>query len=454
MDISPAQVRALQSLTLRLEGGSELSGTELADTLGRIAACELAEGGPYAYADGIADLGWNLVIRRFLRASDVSLPNLDAYLAETVARPAPWSAVLDSRELMEEIARFNASSIDQAESRARAGEAYSAEETRCMAEMRAAMAARTADPVAPELRDGVAYVIERTIRGNPDRQMSLMPLYMRQALGEAGSVFDDRALGELGFANASFWSSFIVYDDFWDEDEAAAPRLLPVANFLARSYIRFFDEYLPQESGFADFFHHGMDALDAANGWETLQCRMRVDAGRVTLPDTLPAYGEYDVKFHPAAGHVMGPVAMLMRLGYAADSDEVSDLVDYFRHYLIAMQLNDDAHDWREDLERGHISTAVAVLLAEWKERNPERSNIDLVDDLPELERLFWFEVLEPFCEKILDRCVRSWEALARLTFLDDPKPLERYITQNEEAAKLAFDAHRQSREFLHAVGT
>lgn len=443
-------VRTLQACTMRIEGGEYLSGTEIAAILNALTDREVAPGGPYRNAeDGSLDIGTNLVIERFLRASEVRLPALGAHIERALQGGALSSGVLDRASLEEAARSYLLRDIVDAEGEV-SSIVYDPGEEAVLRSLRACMERRFLT-VGQEVKDPAAFLIERTIRGNADKQMSLMAEYMRRALKSRGSIFSDDCLGELGFANACFWASFIVYDDFWDEDEAAEPRLLPAANLLARNFVRTFSEFLPDERSFAGFFHAIMDTLDAANAWETVACRMRREGGRVFLPEELPAYGDFSIKFYPAAGHIMGPVAMLMQLGYAVDSEEVRSLVAYFEHYLVAMQLNDDAHDWREDLERGHISTVVSVLLDAWREAHPERAHIDLAEDMPELEQLFWFKTLDVITAAVLQRTARARSALEKLTFLEDLSPLMRFVDRNEAIAREAMRERERGDEFLAA---
>jgi hypothetical protein len=82
-----------------------------------------------------------------------------------------------------------------------------------------------------------------------------------------------------------------------------------------------------------------MDNLDAANNWETLYCRTTVENGVFTIPEVLPDYGNYELKYQPYSGHILGPLVILFMLGFDANSAEVRHLTDYFRNYLIAMQI-------------------------------------------------------------------------------------------------------------------
>lgn len=299
-----------------------------------------------------------------------------------------------------------------------------------------------------EMRVIALKQITKTIHGNPDRQMSLMPYFVREALGRKGTQFSDDFIAELGLMNIFFWTAFIIYDDFWDEDEAARPHILPTANLFAREFTQFFNTLLPKESGFADFFRTLMDKLDAANTWETLHCRTPVHSSQFTIPANLPDFDEYTRKYEPASAHILGPVVMLYHLGYTLDSPEVSAFIDYCKHYLIAMQLNDDMHDWEEDLSRGNLSTVVDLLL---RDLAPGRESIDLKDTKEVLQKLFWFTTLPKACSKATVHTTLSRQALARLTIFENITPLEQFIRKNERAVNKALQEQRTSAEFIRS---
>ena len=417
-----------------------------------LVAHEVRPGGPYACKTGaqkgMCDLGLNLAAAQFLRLHDISLPHLSAFIDAELRRGTATSSVVPAA-VLEKLTHAYCARQHRAPSVAGGTEpVYTPHEARIMEAIRRHAHKRFA-VLERHLARNAAFLMERTIKGNPDKQMSLMPFYLRTALGSRGDRFSDEQVAALGFANICFWSAFIVYDDFWDEDEAADTHLLPVANLFARHYSSFFAALLPKESGFPNFFHTLMDALDAANAWEMQHCRMRRNGSAAILPDTLPAYGDFSIKFYPAAGHVFGPVAMLVMAGYDTKSAEVAHLINYFKHYLVAMQLNDDAHDWKEDMARGHISTAVSLLLERWQQRHGKKQTIDSVRDKQELELLFWFEVLVPLSQAVYTHSAQSKEALSSLRSVVFPQPLLQFITRNKRIADNARAAHQQSSAFI-----
>jgi len=292
--------------------------------------------------------------------------------------------------------------------------------------------------------------IQKTIARNKDKQMSLMAYYTKKALGEKGRNINDELVIEMGLMNVFFWTAFIIYDDFWDEDEDADPKVLPSANFYTRKYINFFISSTPENKKFINFFHKLMDKLDEANAWEVSHCRAKIIGSKFIIPDSIPNYNDYEYKFNPSSGHILGPIALMAKIGYDLDSPEIQNFIAYFRNYLIAMQINDDAHDWEEDIKRGHLSTVVVMMLNSWKVNFPDKKEIDLITDLEKLQEIFWFEIITKASETALTYTKKSREALKKISFIEDYEPLEYFININERMAQKAIIEQKRSIEFLN----
>lgn len=419
---------------------SIISGSALAVITRRLTEIEEKEGGPYRSPDGKVDPATNAAIARFLSLFEVELPSLKTF-AEQIdkAYGFPETEAL-------KIVKFLRANTKNSESIA-STEVLSAEEAKIMEIIYKKFDERL-DLFSSELRNVARTAIDKTISGNRDKQMSLMSFYTKQALGRKGDKISDDVVAEMGLANIFFWTAFIIYDDFWDEDEAAQPKMLPIANIFARHYINYFSGLLSKDSGFSAFFQHIMDNLDAANFWEMQACRTKVEGLIFHIPKILPDYADYENKFRPASGHILGPVAMLLLLGYRIDSPEVKNFIDYFRHYLIAMQVNDDAHDWEEDMRRGHISTVVDLLLRDFGRKE---GAIDLEKDLPELKKVFWFKTIKKAAEIAVSHTEKSRQALKSMGIFEGIKSLERIIDISENVAKKALKEQDNSVDFLEA---
>lgn len=288
-------------------------------------------------------------------------------------------------------------------------------------------------------------MIMYTIDNNMDKQMLLMPYYFKKALGKKGEKFSDELITQLGLANLFYWTAFIIYDDFIDEE--GDPKNLPSANVFAREFTTIFNNILPNNKKFQKYFHRLMDKLDSANTWETVYGRTKVENNKVTIPRKIPNYNDYEVAFEPASANILGPVVMMLMLGYDLKSSEIKNLTEYFRGYLIAMQLNDDAHDWEEDLACGQISTVVAMLLDKFR----EQETIDLKKDKEKLKEIFWHYTIVEAGQTAVKFCQESQEALNSISTIEEPKYLEKFIKLSQNVALEALEEQKKSIDFIKA---
>ena len=431
----------LLTLIASMESGESIGGIKLAQIIKRLTEIEVDEGGPYSFEpkQGANDVGLNLAIACFLALLDIRLPKLDAFLEMKISDAASASgSVIDDKTVRSLINKYQMliGKVSKEESVEERPIAYDENEQRIMDMIREKLGNRFSN-FSPELRDRAKLAVEKTIRGNRDKQMSLMAYYTKISLGKSGETISDELVADIGLANIFFWTAFIIYDDFWDRDEAADPRLLPIANIFARHYIDFFIA-LPDDKEFRPFFHDLMDKLDGSNAWEVENCRAKVEKNIFYIPTTLPDFGDYENKYRPASGHILSSVAILTQFDKELKAEDWGNIISYFKHYLVAMQLNDDAHDWEEDLQRGHLSTVVTLLLNDLKKSGWEKQTIDLSMDLPEIRKIFWFTTMPQYVKIVLSQTDTSRKALRSISIIQEPDLLERIITTTENVARQA----------------
>lgn len=430
----------IDNLLSSMESGESVGGVKLAQIVKCLTEMEVDEGGPYSLEPkkGATDVGLNLVIACFLEMQDIRLPKLDDFLKKHLSNIAePFSSVIDDRTVRSLINKYQMLIVNVGkEEPTKQPIVYNENEQRIMNMIRKKFDERF-QAFSPALREQAKSTIEKTICGNRDKQMSLMAYYTKVSLGKSGESIPDELVADIGLANIFFWTAFIIYDDFWDRDEAADPRLLPIANIFARHYIDFFIA-LPDDKEFRPFFHDLMDKLDGSNAWEVENCRAKVDGNIFNIPATLPDFGDYENKYRPASGHILSSVAILTQFGKELKTEDWGNIVSYFKHYLIAMQLNDDAHDWEEDLQRGHLSTVVTLLLNDLKKSGWKKQTIDLSADLPEIRKIFWFTTMPQYIKIALSETATSRKALRAISIIEEPAPLERIVSITEDVARQA----------------
>ena len=265
-----------------------------------------------------------------------------------------------------------------------------------------------------DLKSSAFTILEKTVKRDKDRQIVLLPYFFNIALGKQGKKINLDFLITLGVANIYGWIAYTIYDDFLDDE--GNPKELSLANVCLRELTAIYNGIIPEE------FQEVMDTLDSANAWEIANTRFN---SKHYPPNSIPNYGDLAQLSNKSLGHALGPVAILIKLGYPVDSPEMKNLLDFFQHYIIARQLNDDAHDWEEDLSRGQINAVGAMILTKTKVKSKMR-------------KIFWQEVFEDLAKIIFIHIECAQKALPALK--DMLVPIERSIQKGLKEHKEAVD--------------
>ncbi len=286
----------------------------------------------------------------------------------------------------------------------------------------------------PELRSKAEALLVEITSLDTQHQIPLLPWMFRKALGKYGERIDDALTIRLGAANVFGWMAYTAYDDFLDEE--GDPTALSPANVCLRASVQIFSELFPDQVGFSKLTQQMFDLIDSANSWELAHARQTAGV--------LPDYQDLHFLAQRSLGHALGPIAMLFALGYTEQTPEVQGIRRFFEYYLIARQLNDDAHDWLEDLARGQVNV-VATWVA-------EHAGLDLAGLLAapkeRLQKTFWETTVVRVCAEIDRQIVFAKEQLDALDVLTSRaellaclRPIERSVqnAQTERKASLQF---------------
>ncbi len=217
------------------------------------------------------------------------------------------------------------------------------------------------DRLDHDVQASAKQVLERLLDGTNAREIVLLPRLFQQALSQPGTI-PDGALDALSRANIYGWMAYTVYDDFLDD--AGDVRLLSAAHVAHR---RSLTEFLAAvtDTTFQRQVRETFDAIDAANAWEVMHCRLsrtdhKLDGIKLNITP-LPYYGRRQKLAQRSLGHALTPLAVLHLAG--ASRRHCLAMKKAFMHYLIARQIGDDMHDWEQDLAAGHASFVVTRIL-------------------------------------------------------------------------------------------
>ena len=289
---------------------------------------------------------------------------------------------------------------------------------------------------------GINEILARNLKSDEEQPIILLPYLFTKMLG-AGDQVNVNQLIDLGALNLHGWMAYTVYDDILDGDGGVDQ--LSIANILGRQVYKKIIEITNNHPDFKQFFEKILDTIDRTNSWEVNNCRIEVKDDVVNLKNVrFPDFGDLSVLANRSLGHGIGPIAVLMMMGYCINSREVESLMKFFKHYIIARQLNDDAHDWEDDIRNGQLTVATKHVLKQVKNKN-----VNINKDMPMLQHIFWHETVEMTCLLAFEHAEKAGVYLKKISAIQDYSLLEKFLTRIKNASKKTLDEKKQTLEFL-----
>ena len=291
--------------------------------------------------------------------------------------------------------------------------------------------------------------LDTIIKNDSQQQVTLLSYYFVNMLGDKKKKISDDFIAKLGMANVFGWLAYTIYDDFLDEE--GDPRLLSIANIALRTVSEVYENILPKHTKFTQTFHGIMDTLDSTNAWEAANCRVTINNNRFDLENfIIPDFRNFERLAEKSLGHALGPVAILFSLGYTKQSPEMKSLLLFFKHYLIARQLNDDAHDWEKDLLKGYCNSVGSLLLEKYRrELSKNKESIVMGKHIKRLQKIFWYEVIVEVCSLINQHTQIARDALNSCSVIAEHHLLDQLLIPHEKAARIALDERKNALKFL-----
>lgn len=258
-------------------------------------------------------------------------------------------------------------------------------------------------------------------RLDPGKQMATI-------VAEAtGLQANQQTLDLLNQGSAAGWDAYTLYDDVLDGDAPVAD--ICAANSAMRQSLQAFWRALPDNQDFQEYVIGAFDRMDAANQWELQHARNLAQS---------PEYGNYQQLADRSWGHTLAGVGPLLAGGYALGGPEVQSFLDFMRNYLIAKQLSDDAHDWRQDYEAGRVTPVVALLATHDS------------DHFTQAE-YYWLQVTPLVNTMIRHHLKKAKAALDACIYFTQPEVLESWIDDIERSCNLVETEAQATQQFIAA---
>lgn len=298
----------------------------------------------------------------------------------------------------------------------------------------------------PELNATTMTVLDNMLARDNDKQIVLLP-YMTEKVFRLN--VDPAVLQRLAMTSLWGWMAYAIYDDFLDGE--GQPQMLPTANVALRRVVSILAVTMPDSQAFQTEVVSILDKLDGANAWEITHCRGVIKHGRLHI-DRLPDYGDYWQLAERSLGHTIAGLGVL----YAAQSEKktVQFLRQFFHHYLIARQLNDDAHDWQQDLSRAHVNAVGARILGKWQAAAGSlKQGIDLRKQAENLNLIMWEQVVQEVVQDVDTHIAKARQALGKFPPGSKVEFFDHLLIPLERSAHRALDERNDAIGFIDTLG-
>jgi hypothetical protein len=222
------------------------------------------------------------------------------------------------------------------------------------------------------------------------------------------------------------WMVYLLQDQMLDGD--AGPELIPIANYFQTQLNSIIVNLELKGIKAHQLLNKLCRTMDGANLFELNNLQLRVPTREPIVLTKLPTrYLNHKLLAAKSAGFAFGPLLMSKNSG------------KFFHHYLIARQLNDDAHDWEKDLEKGRLNSVSTVLIAKWQRLYPNK-RLTLAKAVNELRPVFWNSVIANIIRQINTHCKKA--------IIQNKKMLP-LVAPLQNAAKQAMEQQRQAHALL-----
>lgn len=281
-----------------------------------------------------------------------------------------------------------------------------------------------------------------------DEEIVLLPYRMKLALGACGRKAPRALMARLALANLYGWAAYAIYDDILDGE--ADIRRISIGNFFLRQAVFQYAALSWFDFSLESLSRQLMNMVDTANIIETSRCRVSVEAGKIKIPKKI---------FERSVGHLGDksiahalPAIVVLSFAEESEGQMTSALLAFFRHYLSARQLHDDAHDWGADLSRGNLTNVGLRILKAWWAEHQDEESIDIVAEMPHLQREFWRVHLKEIVYEIRREIKKARRALERIPFISDFEPMASLIDRLGIAANKALREGEMASAFLQNI--
>lgn len=297
-------------------------------------------------------------------------------------------------------------------------------------------------------------IIRNVCQSVPLYEVTLLPYYFFEALHPSlQQKISLQKIKNVCVANLLGWTAHSLLDDI--RDERKNTDLQDVASTCMTHVSTIYQDLLSSIKK-EHIFHTFIKDMNRANDVESLDHRVVCQGSVLHIDSNILNQSSSDYRlFEKSSGHALGPLTILLLSGQTDMSESYCMVKEMLTHYIIAKQLNDDAHDWLDDMKKGIKTDVVIEVLLKFINQSNNRTfpiQIDIEVKQRKLELLFWKDVLPNICSRIQSHCDKSFSFLHTLISLRNityPDKITQVLSQPQAAANNAREESKKTLEFL-----
>lgn len=245
----------------------------------------------------------------------------------------------------------------------------------------------------------------------------------------------------FSYANIYTWITYTLADILIDTKNEYS--LIPVLTILGRKTIGQYLKAGVELSTVNKLF----DYVDHANATELL---LRKDVGIDLSSNTIWIRNINTSKAkkimpEKSLAHTIGPLAVTNSL----QCDYNSKVETAMRLYCSSRQLNDDLHDWIEDMSNGQVTYVIYLLLKRCGVK-PGKYNFSVLLDT--MKSTYWNCVLEECCIKIQKDISEAVSILEDNILEKNSEFCLKYLEPISTSALKALESHQFNKRFVNAI--
>lgn len=299
------------------------------------------------------------------------------------------------------------------------------------------------------MRAEIMYSLNDVLSGSSERNIIELPYVMADVLKK--QKIDPANLEELATMSVWGWLAYTMQDDCMDDEYQ--PEKIPAINFCTRKLSQCLTDITLDNHEFKEQVRTILNRQDEANAWELRNCRVQTAREGYIELIKLPDYGDGAQLAHRSLGHTISALGALYAAGYTAQSAEYAAIQSFMHYYLIARQISDDAHDWEEDLAKGHINFVASGMLQYYVLQNPSLSiPIEFSAHIDALRRILWDYHIIDMTNLILKHLERARQAIRVVSDSINCERLENLLAPIEASAQKSLIDRQKALDFIQRL--